>query len=187
MMFELRKKATLEEFEAFIAQPENLDKRFEYINGEIIEVPSNAYVSAIAAKIIILLGIFLKQSKLPGLLTSEGGGYIIDGQPFAPDVAYVHHVPSNKGFEKNPPLLAVEVISDPHSNGEQSDLRRKMQHYMNANVQVWVVDYVSRTVEVHIPGETMQVYHEESRVPGGDLLPGFELPVKDIFPETEEA
>ena len=34
---------TDEDFERLIALPENADLRFEFIDGEIIEVPSNAF------------------------------------------------------------------------------------------------------------------------------------------------
>ena len=121
MAIELRQKATLEEFEAFITRPENLDKRFEYISGEIVEVPSNGYVSIIAAQIIILIGMFLKQSNLPGYVTGEGGSFIVDGHVLAPDVAYMLQLPANQGtstrlpyFMPNPP----DLIFDPQSHSE---------------------------------------------------------------------
>jgi Uma2 family endonuclease len=36
-------RVTIEEFDEYINLPENADKLFEYIGGEIVEVPSNTY------------------------------------------------------------------------------------------------------------------------------------------------
>ena len=45
-------RITVEEFEVFVALPENEELLFELINGEIVEkVPSNAFASEIAGLI----------------------------------------------------------------------------------------------------------------------------------------
>jgi len=45
------RRYTIAEFEHFVAQPENVDKLFVYSGGEIVEVVSNAYASAVASRI----------------------------------------------------------------------------------------------------------------------------------------
>jgi len=180
-----QQKMSLAEFEAFITRPENSDKIFELINGEIVRVPSNPYVSVIAARIITFLGMYLMQNKIPGYMSAEGGGYIVDGQILAPDAAYSTEFPNSEGFAESPPQLAVEVISNPNSNAEQADLRRKLTHYLNVNVVVWVVDYLMRTVEVYKAGQAVQRFGGDDTIPGGDVIPGLQLPVKDIFPDEE--
>ena len=187
MALSSQKQLTLQDFEAFTKLPENSEKRFELINGEIIEVPSNPYVSVVAGLVLFFIRLFLRQNDLPGQVTGEAGGFIIDGHVLAPDVAYVQKLPTNKGYETIPPLLAVEVISDPHNNTEQTDLRRKLIHYMRAGVVVWIVDYVARQVEVHTPEKPVAILQEDDVLTLDDILPGFELPVTDIFPtETQE-
>ena len=136
MVLPTQSKMTLADFQQFA---EHADKRFEFIDGDIVEVPSNPYVSVIAARIIAFISMYLMTSKQAGHLTGEGGGFIIDGHVFAPDVAYVLALPVQEGYETKPPLLAVEVISNPHNNTEQTDLRRKMAHYMRAGITVWLV------------------------------------------------
>ncbi|MCL4238052.1 MAG: hypothetical protein KJ047_07355 [Anaerolineae bacterium] len=44
------RRYTVAEFELFIELPENADKLFEYIGGETVEVASNTYASAVAAR-----------------------------------------------------------------------------------------------------------------------------------------
>ncbi|TVR22005.1 MAG: Uma2 family endonuclease [Anaerolineaceae bacterium] len=182
MTVQVKEAMTLSAFESFIQQPENREKRFELINGEIIEVPSNPFVSVIASRIITFISLYLMGREMAGHVTGEGGGFVIDGRVFAPDVAYVRDLPTAQGYEQTPPLLAVEVISDPHSNTEQRDLRRKMPHYLRAGVVVWVVDYVASEVEIHIAGQPVAVYGKDDKLTC-DILPDFELTVKDIFPK----
>lgn len=179
----IRTPITIEEFEKFAQRTENTGKRFELVDGEILEVPSNPFVSVIANLISFYIRLFLKNNDLPGHVTGEGGGFIIDGQVLAPDVAFVRDLPTNKGYEQTPPLLAVEVLSDPTSSTEQTDLRRKLAHYRNAGVIAWVVDYIARTVEVHLPDNTVTVYDEQGTLTGGDALPDFQLAVSEIFPD----
>lgn len=185
MAAETREKVTQAAFEAFVNLPENSERRFEWLDGEIIDVPSNPFVSVIAARIIVFIVTYLMQNALKGHVTAPDGGYIIDGQVFAPDVAYIDTLPTRKGYEPKPPLLAVEVISDPTNGQEQTDLRRKLVHYMRAGVVVWVVDYLAQQVEVHMPGQPVTVIGAGGTLSGGDVLPGFDLAVSDIFPKAE--
>jgi len=184
MAVNIRQTATYEQFQAFVNLPEHADRRFELIDGEIIEVPSNPFVSVIAGIILYAIRHWLVEGGHKGYVTGEGGGYIISGQVMAPDVAFVRELPTSQGYEPTPPLLAVEVISDPHNNTEQTDLRRKLAYYLRAGVRVWVVDYVARQVEVHAPGDVVHVLAEDGTLDGADILPGFTLAVKDIFPES---
>lgn len=184
MAIQAKPHITQADFEAFIKLPENSERRFELLDGEIVEAPSNPFVSMIAGIILYALHRWRDSAGQTGYITGEGGGYIINGQVFAPDVAYGQEFPTDQGFGQTPPLLAVEVISDPRSSVEQRDLRRKLAHYMQAGVVVWVVDYVTRAVDVHVPGEAVILVDETGTLDGGAALPGFELPVKDIFPKA---
>lgn len=178
-------RMTVAEFAAFMQQPDNHDKRMELIQAEMVDVPSNPFVSKIAGWILTALNLFLREHDL-GHVTGADGDYTINGDVYAPDVAYISYERqpelAHQGFNPNPPELAVEVISDPGSSQEQSTLRRKLASYRRAGVIVWVVDYHARQVEVHTPDNDVQVLDETGTLTGGDLLPGFALPVKDVFP-----
>jgi hypothetical protein len=58
-------KYTSREFWDFVNLPENADRFFERIEGEIVEyMPANPYSSEVAVKIVVELGIFLKGKDL---------------------------------------------------------------------------------------------------------------------------
>ncbi len=183
MALPTKQTVTPEAFYTFAHKRENADKRFELIDGEIIALPSNSFASVVAMRIVAFISLFLMQHKVKGYVSGEGGGYLIDGNVFAPDVAYVRELPAKKGFEPTPPPLVVEVLSDPGNSTEQTDLRRKLAFYLKAGVVVWVVDYVARQVEVHRRSESVLVLGDGDRLTGGDVLPGFTIAITDIFPD----
>lgn len=79
---------TLTTVEAFDNLIRRADQILELVAGEIIEAPSNLFVSAIAARILIALGIFLK-GKNWGHLTGEAGLYTVAEDRYAPDAACI--------------------------------------------------------------------------------------------------
>lgn len=131
---------TAEAFDEFISLPENADRAFELIGGRIVEVVSNNNSSFIAMTIAIHIGMFVIQRKL-GRITGADGGYIVMGEKYIPDVAYISLArqpePSHEAYNPIPPDLAVEVLS-PTNN--PADMRIKVVNYLRANVTIWVVD-----------------------------------------------
>lgn len=185
MAIEIQSNMTVTEFDSFVELPENSEILFEYIGGEVFEVPSNTYVSKIAARIIVLIGIYLMKNDI-GHLTGEGGGYMVSGDRYAPDVAFISYKHQLEllrfGYIPNPPDLAVEVISEPDNRQEQANLRIKLTSYLAAGVLVWIVNPDEHTVEVHQVGTKALIFKEGENISGGDILPDFELAVKDVFP-----
>jgi Uma2 family endonuclease len=80
------KPYTVREFEQFTELPENANRLFEFIGGEIVEVPSHPYVSSPAAVISGFLFMYLLKNTI-GHITGEAGGYEVSGERYAPDVA----------------------------------------------------------------------------------------------------
>ncbi len=187
MSVEVRQIVSREEFEAFIQLPQNSEKRFEWVMGEVVEVPNNVYVSVIAATISFYINLFLMQNKI-GRVSGEGGGYWVNGQLYAPDVAYLSYdrqaVLDVDGFNTVPPQLAVEVISDPKNGEEQATLRRKLVNYLAADVMVWIVDPFARIVEVYEGDKYIMLTEADGAIiEGGIVLPEFKVALKDIFGE----
>lgn len=186
MVSPIKQKLTIQDFYAFIAKPEHTTTIFELVGGEAIEVPSNPYVSKIAGWILTALNLFLREHDL-GHVTGADGRYIVNGDVYAPDVAYISYARqpelAKQGFNPNPPDLAVEVISDPKNAQEQATLRRKIVNYLSAGTVVWVVDVINETVEVYDGIQQAQVYDSDDTLNGGEWLSGFTLAVKDIFPK----
>ncbi|MBI5961826.1 MAG: Uma2 family endonuclease [Chloroflexi bacterium] len=176
-------KTTIEQFESFVLRAENADKRLELIEGEIVEVVSNSYSSLVAAQILIEIGAYVKKRRL-GYVTGADGGYRVGGEAYIPDVGFISHarqpVPSHEAYNSNAPDLAVEVLSP---NDKPDDVRIKVIHYLAAGTTVWLVVPESKRVEVYTPGPRVKTLGVDGVIEGGEVLPGFTLAVKDIFPD----
>lgn len=177
----------VEAFDAFVQLPENAEKLFEYIDGEIIEVPSNPYASQISQIIAGEIYAFIKGKNL-GHLTGEAGGYMVAGERYGPDVAFISRIKQPRlvsvGYNPNPPDLAVEVDM-PSTYTTQQNLFTKTVNYMAAGTLVWIVRPERKEVHVYVAGEAKRTLGIDDVLDGADVLPGFLLPVKDIFPAEE--
>ena len=179
------KRITVNEFDAWVNLPENYEQLYEFIGGEIVEVPSNPRVSEIAFDIGVHIKLFLRDHGIEGHVTGEAGGYMVSGERYAPDVAYISVEKQAKlefkpGYNPSPPDLAVEVVS-PHDS--ERNLAIKVANYLAAVTVVWVVRPAKNEVEVFVPGKPVRVLTVADTLDGGDVLPGFTLAVKAIFPE----
>jgi Uma2 family endonuclease len=186
MAVQLKRPITAVEFDEWVLLPENSDRRFEYIAGEIVEVVSNDIASEIAINIAAELRQFLKQNPL-GRVTGADGGYIIAGHRYIPDVAFISYQrqagPSGEAYNPTAPELAVEVVSP---TDRIDKLMIKVGNYLAVGTRVWVVYPDTREVQDYAAGQAVQVLDENGTLDGGEVLPGFTLPVKDIFPTERE-
>lgn len=176
-------RITVEQFEDFVDQSENADKLFEFIGGEIVEVPSNAYSSKIAMRIGGFIFMYLHTNDI-GHLTGEHGGYKVNDDRYAPDVGFVLYTSQDEldkqGYNSVSPDLAVEVmLSD--SNRENAQLTIKIGNYLAVQTTVWIVRPDTKTIEVYQAGKPVETYHNGQFVSGGDIVPNFELKLDDIF------
>ncbi len=180
-------RITAEEFERFAALPANADRRLEYIGGEVIEVVSNQVSSALAYRIGLFIGMYLMQHpQVEGFVTGSDGGYVIAGERYIPDVAFVSKArqaaPSDRPYGLIPPDLAVEVLSP---TNDPDDMRIKVGNYLAVGTVVWVVNPSKQLVQVFAPGQIVQKLDIDDTLNGGDVLPGFALALKDLFTPAE--
>src|SRR5262245_7155912 len=81
---------SIEEFDAFVSLPENHERLFEYIGGEIVEVVSNPYSSKIGSLLNTYIGVYLLQNDIEHL-TGADGGYMVSGERYIPDVGFISY------------------------------------------------------------------------------------------------
>ncbi len=179
------KQLTVEDFDQLVELPENADRLLEYVGGEVVEVPSHLYASLISSRILGFIFIFLLQHDL-GYISGEAGGYMVSGERYAPDVGFISKAKgaiAQRGYNPNPPDLAVEV-DFPSSDASLDTLRIKIGNYLAAGTVVWVVNVEQKLVEIYTPGQPVKLVGVNDTLDGDDVLPGFLLAVKDIFPEA---
>jgi Uma2 family endonuclease len=77
------------------------------------------------------------------------------------------------------PDLAVEVIS---AGNTRQEMERKLREYFQAGVeQVWNLYPNTREMHVYTDQNSHDVITESQSIAGGEILPGFTLPLKTLF------
>jgi Uma2 family endonuclease len=86
---------------------------------------------------------------------------------------------SSEGYLETTPDLVVEVRS---KNDTDAEVRRKVNDYLAVGVRVvWVPDPEAQTVTVYRPGQQPQVLTTADTLTVDDVIPGFRMPVADVF------
>jgi Uma2 family endonuclease len=161
----------------------------ELVDGVLVEKAMGLRESFLAIALSSILWNFVKPRNL-GLVTGEGGMMrLVSGLVRIPDVAFIswgrlpdRRVPTDP-IPDVAPDLAVEVLSTSNTAGEMA---RKCQEYFAAGVRlVWLVDPETRTVAVYTAPDQSTTLHEEQTLAGGAVLPGFALPVRELFAELD--
>lgn len=178
-----------EEFWDFVNLPENQDRFFERIDGEIIEyMPGNPYSSAVAARMVYLFTGYLVENPVAHITTADGGYDVTDDDTFAPDMAVIlkarqAQLPKT-GFNPIPPDIVVEVVSPSDLKDSKRRIEIKLQKYIAVEIPLILYVYAeTKTVVVYRPGKPKATLDINGVIDCGDVLPGFTLAVRDIFPD----
>lgn len=160
-------------------------KLCELIDGVLVEKAVGFKQSLLAAYLIELLGPFARANKLGVVLGADGTVELFPGQVRIPDVAFYSWAKLPGGRVPDEPIpelhpdLAVEVLSKSNTRGE---MFAKRKDYFFAGVGlVWTIDPRTDTVTVHTSPDESVALTIADTLTGGDVLPGFSVPVRDIF------
>ena len=161
--------------------------RLELVRGEIrARAPTFGDHGDTAGALHAMLGYYIRQHRLGRIYAAETG-FLLARNPDtvrAPDIAFIQTsrvTPDARAAKWNPviPDLVTEVISSGDRPTEVSD---KVRMWLDAGVRlVWVVYPVEHEVVAHRPGQPEIRLAESDALDGYDVVPGFTLPVGEIF------
>lgn len=176
---EKKKLYTMDEFIEFALRPENADREFELIDGEITEVvPGSTYNSGLSIHVAIQVQLFCDAQKLPCYMSGADGAYRILNNTLVPDFAY-KRTPLSKDYpDPEPPLWAVEVLSP---TDEPGHIKKKRRIYSQAKILLWELDPDKQLIDVYAPGQAKRTFGIDDPLDGADVLPGFTLAVRTLF------
>jgi Uma2 family endonuclease len=170
---------------------------FELVKGErILLVPPVAIHILIIKRLMAILLVYEQQSQA-GQFFSESTFVLLDTPNWVtgsrvPDIAFysaerwAEYISTMTDWQDKPfvlvPDLCIEVISQ---NDNYTDVEDKVAEYLRDGVRmVWVINPRAKSVAVYVASsEQITRLTESSTLTGGDVLPNFSVPVRDIFPE----
>jgi Uma2 family endonuclease len=161
--------------------------RYELVCGELRKMPPAGHVHGrLAATLTASLVRDVTANQLGAVYAAETG-FILRRNPDtvrAPDVAFirqqrVQEVGDVAGYWPGAPDLAIEVVSPSDSYAE---VEEKVFEWLEAGtLMVLVVNPRRRSVTVYRSLADIIVLTQNDALDGGDVVPGWTMPVKDIF------
>jgi len=171
--------------EEIFEKPPN--ERYELVRGEVIILsPAGFEHGEISANISAILHHFVKKNR-HGVVTGAETGFILAHNPDTvrgADAAFVsaERVAQQKNREKffdGPPDLAVEVVSP---NDKDVEVEEKILEYLQAGTRLlWIVYPRTKSIYVYRSLKNVQILTHEDVLDGYDVLPGFSIPIREIF------
>jgi Uma2 family endonuclease len=159
----------------------------ELVRGEVrVMTPASGAHGLISGAIFAVVHAFVEQHAL-GICFSDNTGFRLPGIPDtvrSPDMAFVRasQVPAagvGRGFFPAAPDLVVEVLSPSET---ASDLEEKLRDYLAAGTSLaWIIDPEKRVVCVRAGHAPDRWLGTGDILDGGDVLPGFAVPVARLF------
>lgn len=164
----------------------------ELIDGFLVEKAMGYRESLLAAVLIHHLSAFILPRKLGLVGAPDAIMRLRAGQLRLPDVSFVtweRLIASDAHNKKVAPLapdLAVEVLSDSNTRAEIDQKRREF--FKAGTKLIWVIDRAARTAEVYADPkrpDAVTLLREGDTLDGGPVVPGFALPLADLFADIE--
>lgn len=178
---------TAREFARVVAAPENRERLLELVHGEIIEkVPTEAH-GKLAALIAHFLLAFVLPRGIKAHVSVEVRHEVAGDRHNSrlPDVSlrFSNESPVESGAVMHMPDLAVEIQSP---NDQPHQLREKALYYLQKGSRlVWLFYMAARQVEACTLDDggnlVIVTLMEDDSLTGGDVLPDFRLPLRDVF------
>lgn len=175
---------SLDEFEQYIALPEHHDRRFELIDGEIVEkaMPTQEH-AAVAGNAVTHINIHLLQHDIDGTAFVEAR-YRPAGDARndrLPDVSYVAGSDkplARRGAAEFMPDLAIEVQSPDDS---LKAMLARADFYLANGVRMVSLIYPSKKLVEVLTADERLLLDEDDTLDADAVLPGFSLPVRALF------
>jgi Uma2 family endonuclease len=161
--------------------------RYELVKGELIKMAPAGYEHGVRTIALTTpLDTHVKAHGL-GVVCAAETGFILRQDPDtvrAPDIAFisrerVEKAGAVKSYWIGPPDLTVEVVSP---GDTVKEVKEKVTEWIEAGARmVWVVSPKLRTITVYRSLTDVIILTEKDTLDGGDVVPGFQIKVADIF------
>lgn len=165
-------------------------KPYDLINGEIAEVmPTGFQHGQIEHRLSRLMSTVVDEHQLGAMLVGEVGVQLGPHTVRGVDIAFVSNASMAKIKEPGKylpfgPDLIAEIVSPSNTANE---IAAKVDEYLRAGTRlVWIVYPDLRRVDIYEASGRFRSLKAGETLDGGDVLPGLQIPIADLFPPAEK-
>jgi Uma2 family endonuclease len=161
----------------------------EIVNGELVLMSAAGGMHAYAGgEIFASLREYAKRTKL-GIAVADNAGFMVNlpnRRSFSPDVAFWTGSITAKFFDAAP-VFAVEIRSEEEHGpaAERAMAQKRTDYFAAGTLVVWDVDVLKtemlRVFRATDP-ENPTIYHRHDTAEAEPAVPGWSMPVADLFP-----
>ena len=158
----------------------------ELVRGTLVEKTVGYEESLVGQWLGIFVAQFVYDRRLGVVVGADGMHRMQRGNILEPDIAFTawQDMPDRqrpRGIKVFPtsPSLAIEVLSKWNMRSEMAN--KRIEYFASITRQVWEVDPFERTIDIYTSPETFSRLTSEDVLDGGDVLPGFRVPVAEVF------
>ena len=161
----------------------------ELIDGTLVQKVMASLESQLAAALIHFIYLYLDTRNIGAVFAPDGLLKILPGQIRAPDVSFIRWerfpgrwLPTAAIYALSPDL-AVEILS---KNNTKAEMDRKLRDYFRSDVRlVWYIEPKSHTARAYTGEHEWTDIGADGSLSGGEVLPGFTLPLAQLFARIE--
>jgi Uma2 family endonuclease len=181
-------RMTVDEYEAYIALPENIDRQLQLVDGELIEKMPTLRHSRASHQFAFAIGRYLIENPM-GEVLPELRIKLLEGTEFeayVPDIVFIRH--GHAADPDSPLPFMPELIIEIQSPGQSKRvMNKKAEFYLTHGCVMVILAYpIERMVEM-ITQDDKYFFHAGDMIDFSPVLPGFNLAVDSIFPHESIA
>ncbi|MGH9161901.1 MAG: Uma2 family endonuclease [Vicinamibacteraceae bacterium] len=163
------------------------DYSYELLEGRLVRMSKSGVVHGVCSQRLgYAVDNYLRAHDI-GVVLPQDTGFLLHRGPDtvrAPDMAFIikerfEAAGFPDGFWPGAPDLVVEVISP---NDRRKQVEDKVRQWLESGTRLaWIVDPRKHGLSVRRPNGTSEELGEDQDLDGEDLLPGFHLPLRELF------
>jgi Uma2 family endonuclease len=175
--------------EALVDELYRVDGKAEIVNGRVVRMSPAGGLHGYAAGLVLASLLDYARKTRRGFALPDNVAFLVrlpHRRSFSPDAAFWTGDPLTRKFPEGAPIFAVEVRS-PEDYGARAEKRMagKRTDYFAAGTQaVWDVDLEGGTVRLHLAADPTRplMFGRSETANAEPVLPGWSMPVDDLFP-----
>ncbi|MBX3748126.1 MAG: Uma2 family endonuclease [Verrucomicrobiae bacterium] len=161
---------------------------YELVDGTLVMSPKNSFLHGdLCSRLSAALVTFNEAHQLGVVLDSSTGFWMRNRNCRAPDISFVTRSRMKSlGFSRKEtrffpggPDLAVEVLAPSNT---RSELDARLRDFFDSGTRLaWVIHPMEQFVEICRSPIDRQIVGAGAFLDGGEVLPGFQFPVANLF------